>query len=163
MNYRKIIAMLGIICIVFLPFNSFAIEIDSSDLTSENISSCIDDVCKEKILSHLEGEESEIVPFYNTVCGSLPYHRMVARGRGYVMKKNKTMWIDNGNAWQCPTCGLVMVTQGDLYAWGMDTIGRYATLHNQEPTNINGCFIYGADFYGYTSKNRLDGYRFFLN
>lgn len=101
MNYRKIIAMLGIICIVILPLDSFAIEIDSSELTSENISTCIDDVCKEKFLSPLEGEESEIVPFYNTVCGSLPYHRMVARGLGYVMKKIKL-------------CGLIMVMHGNV-------------------------------------------------
>ena len=96
------------------------------------------------------------------VCAGLPYHKMISRGWGTVFKSDGTAYIRGGCAWQCSNCGVVMVTEGDLYYWGMDVIGKYATLHNQEPINTNGCQIYGADYYGYTSNNYLDGYKFFL-
>lgn len=103
-----------------------------------------------------------IVPYAQEVCGGLPYHKMVSSGWGTVYKSDGSTYIWMGCAWQCPNCGLVMVTEGDLYYWGMDVIGRYAILHNQEPINTNGCVISGADYYGYTSTNSLNGYRFFL-
>lgn len=112
--------------------------------------------------SHLNSNWS-IKPMYNTVCGSYDHHRMEARGTGTVYKLDKTRYIYMGCAWQCSRCMLVMVTEGDLWYWGMDPIGKYA-ISGEYPYKINnnGCVIYGADYYGYTSDNYLDGYKFYL-
>ena len=108
-------------------------------------------------------ENREELLRHEPVCGTYPSHRMMSSGIGYVIKLDGSTYIDAGCAWQCSRCGLVMVTQGDMYSWGMDTIGRYATLHGQEKINNNGCIIYGADAYGYTSSNSLPGYKFYLH
>lgn len=108
-------------------------------------------------------EDMSPVPLYEVVCGGLPYHKMLSHGWGDVYKSDGSIYIYRGCAWQCPNCGLVMVTEGDLYYVGMDIIGKYAILHNQEPINTYGCVIYGADVYSYTSSNSLPGYRFFAN
>lgn len=100
---------------------------------------------------------------HEPVCGTYPSHRMMSSGIGYVIKLDGSTYINAGCAWQCSRGGLVMVTEGDMYEWGMDAIGRYATLHGQEKINNNGCIIYGADSYGYTSSNSLPGYKFYLH
>jgi hypothetical protein len=88
---------------------------------------------------------------------------MVSSGIGSVYKLDGSAYLVNACAWQCSRCMLVMVTQGDLYSWGMDTIGKYATYHGyKEAINKNGCIIYGADAYGYTANNYLSGYKFYL-
>lgn len=109
-----------------------------------------------------EPVSESISPHVYEVCAGLPYHKMISSGWGTVFKSDGSSYIRMGCAWQCSNCGVVMVTEGDLYYWGMSTIGKYATLHNQEPINNNGCQIYGADYYGYTSNNYLNGYKFFL-
>lgn len=148
MFMKKLCAL--VLCITTLFANS--VMASASEQTDDNIS----------YLYGNENSKNTIEPFAHEVCGGLPYHKMVSRGWGAVYKADGSVYIDGGCTWQCPNCGLVMVTEGDLYYWGMDVIGKYATLHNQEPTNINGCVIYGADYYGYTSSTSLDGYRFFL-
>ena len=102
-----------------------------------------------------------IEPTVYEVCGVLPYHKMMARGWGTVIKLDHLVYIELGPAWQCPNCGMVMVTEGDLYAWGMDVIGKFATSYSPDTINANGCIIYGADYYGYTADNTLNGYKFF--
>ena len=106
--------------------------------------------------------ENTVSPLYEPVCGTHPSHRMVASGFGTVIRDGE-YYISGGAAWQCSRCYLVMVTEGDIYLGEMSPIGRYATWHDiREPINTNGCIINGADYYGYTSRNYLSGYTFYL-
>lgn len=107
--------------------------------------------------------EEQYGPKYEPVCGTYPSHRMMASGLGFVQKQDGSIYIWVGAAWQCTRCKLVMVTEGDLYWWGMTPIGRYATINYwPDDINNNGCYIYGAEHYGYTSENYLPGYKFYL-
>lgn len=111
---------------------------------------------------------NQIAPRYNTVCGNLPYHKMTARGFGTVYLSDGSQYIKLGACWQCPTCKLVMVTEGDLRydsSTGnctMQTIGRYAFYPYNENINTNGTIIYTPTSYGYCAQNSMDGYRFYL-
>lgn len=108
-----------------------------------------------------------ISPQYNTVCGSLPYHKMTASGFGTVYLADHSQYIFMGACWQCPTCKLVMVTEGDLIydvvseSVVMEIIGRYAFYPYSEDINKNGAIIYTPTSYGYCAQNSMDGYRFF--
>ena len=105
----------------------------------------------------------EVAPCYEPVCGTNAYHKMMASGWGSVYDLEGNDYIIFGCAWQCEDCMLVMVTEGDLYYWGMDIIGKYATYHGYvDPISIYHTIIYGADAYGYTENNYLEGYKFFL-
>ena len=64
-------------------------------------------------------------------------------------------------AQECGNCGKMTLNVSVTYGTWEDTSttvtcskysARYATLHNQAPINNNGCQIYGADYYGYTSN-----------
>lgn len=111
-----------------------------------------------------EYEEGKPVYRYEPVCGTYHSHRMMASGLGFVQEQDGSVYIWAGAAWQCTRCKLVIVTEGDLYWWGMSPIGKYATI-NYWPDNINanGCYIYGAEHYGYTSANHLPGYKFYFS
>ena len=152
---KKLFALM--LCVIMLFANSaMAFAADSPENPNDNITYLYGP--SEPSKTNTEG----ISPHVYEVCAGLPYHKMISSGWGTVFKSDGSTYIRGGCAWQCSNCGVVMVTEGDLYYWGMDTIGKYATLHNQEPINNNGCQIYGADYYGYTSNNYLNGYKFFL-
>ncbi len=103
-----------------------------------------------------------IEPRVHEVCGGLSYHKMISHGWGTVYK-DKNIVLNGCPTWQCKNCGLIMVTQGDIYFGEMSVIGNYAILHGQEPLNGIYTYINEADFYGYTSSNSLDGYKFFTS
>ena len=103
-----------------------------------------------------------IEPRVHEVCGGLAYHKMISHGWGTVYK-NGTIVLNGCPTWQCKNCGRIMVTQGDIYLGEMSAIGNYAILHGQEPLNGIYTYVYEADFYGYTSSNSLDGYKFFTS
>lgn len=124
---------------------------------------CIHSDCGEERTVLLADMRGEVEPCYEPVCGMYQYHYMVSSGFGTVYKEDGSTYILLASAWQCKRCMLVMVTEGDII-WGeMTTIGKYATYHGYvDPINTNGCIIWGADHYGYTSNNYLSGYRFVI-
>lgn len=105
-----------------------------------------------------DGNGSE--PSYQTVCGNLPYHRMVAKawGRGYV---NDTPYT-SPNAWQCSNCYLVMVTEGDIVLGEMQPIGKWVTASWIEPITSMAVHVY-AEHWGICNSSSMSGYRFFLS
>jgi hypothetical protein len=113
------------------------------------------------ILDDLTKKE-KIVLKAHSVCGDLPYHKMYSSGWGWVYK-NGERYIWGGCAWQCRNCHLVIVTEGDKFYNGMQTIGKYATYQALEKINGYGCVIKDANSYGYSSDNKLPGYKFFYN
>lgn len=107
--------------------------------------------------------EEQETPRYEVVCGGLSFHRMMSHGGGIVYYANGTTYINSGCAWECRNCGLVMVTEGDILPTGtMSTIGKYAIVYHPENPITNIIIIMPADYYGYTSSNSLQGFRFFV-
>lgn len=160
MKKTRIIKMLTVIilsCSLLVSTKSYAAEPNDSFTIIYN-----------DIGNHLDCYADDLIsPQYNTVCGNLPYHRMTASGLGTVYLADGSRYILLGACWQCPTCKLVMVTEGDLVydvALGtrvMGTIGRYAFYPEIEDINRNGAIIYTPTSYGYCSQNSMDGYRFY--
>lgn len=105
----------------------------------------------------------EVMPTAQEVCSGLPYHDMRARGWGTVHNPDGTYYITSGPCWQCVNCYTVMVTQGDIWYGQMQSIGKYAVVHWREPITNTGCVIQRAEYYGQTSANSLNGYRFRAN
>ncbi len=107
-------------------------------------------------------ETNEILPCYEPVCGSYSSHSMHSKGWGSVFRDGET-YLFLQSAWQCKRCYLVMVTEGDLFYWGMEPLGYYAIWYADAPISDTGCIIDGAHYYGYTSNNYLSGYQFYKN
>ena len=82
---------------------------------------------------------------------------------------------ENKKIFACMLC-LIMLYTNSAMVFASDTMDNHnhddditclygpseTTFADIEPINTNGCQIYGADYYGYTSNNYLNGYKFFL-
>lgn len=144
MKTRKILSLILVIMLVVFPFD---VSATGNDL--------IDD------LSIIDQEGESISPLYEPVCGTYPSHRMVAKGFGTVYRDSER-YLFLQCAWQCSRCYLVMVTDGDLYYWGMEPIGKYAIFYADREISDETTVIIDAHYYGYTSNNYLSGYKFYL-
>lgn len=142
MKPNKILAFLLVLLLVAFPFNASAV--------TDN-------------LTIIDNGEQTVEPLYEPVCGTYAYHRMVSKGFGTVFDENEEVYLRLQCAWQCSRCLLVMVTEGDLYYWGMEPIGKYAIVYADFVIADTACIIDEADYYGYTSNNYLPGYKFYLS
>lgn len=94
---------------------------------------------------------------YATVCGNRGYHLMKPLGGGVIHTTSGKVYF--GQAWQCDSCGLGMVTEGNPTYDLPQKIGHYATWQSEAPITTNTLVIY-TDNVGYTNGATLNAYRF---
>ena len=105
-------------------------------------------------------------PNYHTVCGSLPYHKLMPKGTSRIYINNlQTLYLAHGCCWQCENCNLIVVTEGDIYydyainTPMMSTIGKWGIYPYNEKLTTDINWI-STNTYGYCPTNHMDGYRF---
>lgn len=112
------------------------------------------------------GGQTIYEPNYHTICGNLPYHKLMPKGVSRIYINNRqTLYLAHGNCWQCENCNLIVVTEGDIYfdyatnTPTMTTIGKWGILPYSEKLTSDINWI-STNTYGYCPTNHMDGYRF---
>lgn len=158
----KILKKFSLIALTLLLCSSFGVTTAHADVSTTHTG---DIFHSDSNLTFPSGSNL-VQPLAEITCDASPTKQHIAYARGYGIlyrgtnSSNSTLVYDNGCAWQCPYCYMVIVTKGEA-ALGYP-IGYYATYNPGRATSIYGVTLYSNDIF-YSSSSTLSGVSFRYN
>lgn len=155
----KIFKKFSLIALTLLLCSSLGVTTAHADISTTNTG----DVFYDDSKLNFSSGSSLVQPLAEITCETSPTRQHIAYARGYGVlyrgtnSSNSTLIYDDGCAWQCPYCYMVIVTRGEA-ALGY-SIANYATYNPGKATSIYGVTMYSNNIF-YTSSSTLSGVSF---